>query len=419
MERERVRVIWRGSARTLHVATLTVALAFSLVACGGKAGQSGTPTPSPTGDEVHATLVQSRDALANATSAAVTLSVQLDLGEKQVVFAANLKYTAPYSIFGTVSESKGSFSVVADQDRIYAPDADGNMLRFDPLGATGLREYAGLIDMDQLATSLTGAQSYGGDSHVEKIRGSLPSIGFNSYIERLVEGAALTGIPAYLADSADIWVDRATRRPTRIELDGATAAPSGAHTGTFRIRFEFADYNKTFHAPPVPKDATPYQYPGLAAILTPTAVVPIGCAAGISVTALTTDAIGRVYHAGDTLSIAMRYAAPGCKSASAEFRGVYLAGSPHYKQTCVHQCGHAISAGFGSPEVALDGPSGVVTIPAAAGFPPTPIAGSSDQLEGFQLCGVTVTFNDGVIGGTFYDTVVGTPESGLDYSSAC
>jgi hypothetical protein len=396
-----------------------VTLILSSACWSGDSSPSATAGPSPTDDDVRATLAKARDALADATSMQIALTMQRTFGEDSSDFSADLTYVAPSSLFGTVTVPDGSFAIQSEDNRVFAGNGGSEWIEpYQVFPLAGMRQYGGgAVDIGGLAKNLTNLKLDERDRHVEKIRGSLPSLAFMSWAEQVVERGTFVGVVFYSADSAEIWLERKSGLPTMVQVDGD--AKSVGSSGTFSMRMEFSHYDKVFDVPPTPIDVTPYIPTEIADTLTPTPVLAVGCAAGISLSPASDD-IGRVYHSGETLSVTINYTAPGCRDASASFDGEYVADSPRYRQVCRHQCGDSIPWSFDSEQFPLDGPTGTVTIKAALQrLFATPEANQVDPLEGFRLCRVTVTFNDGVIGGTTYKSVMGSPETRFPPKSAC
>jgi hypothetical protein len=405
------------AVRFARFTPLCVVFVMLAAACtGGSSPPSSGATASPTREQIQMTLAKAQEGLLDADSAQIAMSVEISVDEQTTDFAADLAYVAPSSLFGTVTVADGSIVVRADNDRLFAENRDGSWLQLNPfLTSVASRVYGGgLVDISQLSGYLFDADAED-DGNIEKIHGTLGGIGFNAYLERLIEPAVFNGLVGYLARSTNIWVDRRSGLPTHVEVSGSTASPSD---GAFSVRMDFSHYNKPIKALPVPSAITPYSDPRIAGILTPTVGPARGCAAGVHVTPVDSP-VGRLYRAGDHLSVTLQFTAPGCKFASAEFDGEYEAGSPRYKQVCHKQCGSSISAVFGSPEVPLSAGSGSVVIEAASGFPPVPLDPTSSDVEGFRVCAVNVTFNDGVIGGTFDNIRLGTPSADPPTGSAC
>lgn len=118
----------------------------------------------------------------------------------------------------------------------------------------------------------------------------------------------------------------------------------------------------------------------------------------------------RVYHAGDTLSVTVRYDAQGCTKLTGTFGVRHLPGSPRYRYYCkdktppladLDPCERGFDGNIPANKVDISTASGTATLIAQPGtFPPTELASVPD-LEGAELCAVVVQASDGIEGGSW------------------
>jgi hypothetical protein len=146
------------------------------------------------------------------------------------------------------------------------------------------------------------------------------------------------------------------------------------------------------------------------------------CGSDISLIVTGESPIGRSYHDGDQLSVRLRYHTPGSKELGAIFDGIHTDGSPWYEYWCITP-GTLLTActedrinsmliDSGTDAIPLSGDDGEVTITTKGGtFPPTELD-SEPPLEGFTLCRVSITLDDGVDEG-------GGPDARLQLGDGC
>jgi hypothetical protein len=136
---------------------------------------------------------------------------------------------------------------------------------------------------------------------------------------------------------------------------------------------------------------------------------PSGPCSEARATLLTELTPERVYHDGDALRAEVEYSAPGCTTARAYFRGHHIAGSPRYHYYCPQCVRPNYPGGLSSDEVGLPSESGVIRLEARPGPFPPPEAASEPNLEGFQLCTLTIDFGDGQPEGNSVDQAFDVP----------
>jgi hypothetical protein len=122
------------------------------------------------------------------------------------------------------------------------------------------------------------------------------------------------------------------------------------------------------------------------------------------------------------LSLTLEYHAPGCKELVAIFDGRHGAGSPWYEYWCIDP-GFLLSScsneflnstiiDSGTDRIPLSGSDGTVTIATHGGsFPPMTLS-SEPSLEGFRLCHISITIDDGIHEG-------GGPDATMTLGDGC
>ena len=159
----------------------------------------------------------------------------------------------------------------------------------------------------------------------------------------------------------------------------------------------------------------PFQLPALAV---PTAAPPVSEPAvcrSATYTVVGTSPIGRRYLEGDTLELTIAYTTDGCTEVSGVFDGFHSPGSPQYEYFCPTSCGARLRSRFAYvPQARLSASSGTATIRAQLGSLPPVNLSAPPNIDGFTLCQVSVTFNDGKFGGSYVNQPLGAPCGGSD-----
>ena len=104
----------------------------------------------------------------------------------------------------------------------------------------------------------------------------------------------------------------------------------------------------------------------------------------------------------------VRYVAPGCKRLEVRFDGNYAPDTARYKTTCVAPCTVA-DASFSAPSAQLDTTEGTIDAVADTTLSDEPNFAERPPVEGFTLCDVELTVNDGVFAGRHFDRTIGHP----------
>ncbi len=125
---------------------------------------------------------------------------------------------------------------------------------------------------------------------------------------------------------------------------------------------------------------------------------------------------GRIYREGEELAITIAHDTPGCRQMYVEFEGLFEVGSPGFNHFCdaLEQeareavCDESIPSSFWSAPLSFSETTGKLTLTAVPGTspaadpssPPASVTTSPDSIEGFKLCSITISVNDGVKNGS-------------------
>jgi hypothetical protein len=146
-----------------------------------------------------------------------------------------------------------------------------------------------------------------------------------------------------------------------------------------------------------------------AATATPPPAVGSGAPCVSASGALDDEALlGREFHGGETLTIAINYDVVGCSTVEASVFGYTAPDGPRYAYYCVQiQCHGELKAYTLVLQTPLEGASGQVSLAPVFGvFPPKDLSSPPD-IEGFVLCGLLLNFSDGTFGGTYVHVAIG------------
>ena len=372
---------------------LLIGLLLAIGCSRGDADADLSKTPLTELDIAHL-LERASNELAEADSVRAKVNINVGASSRPEIFVtADASYVAPSSLFGLVEIPDGVADFSIHGDRIYM-HGDGDWVWLeDTLGYSDQQEYqGGLIDLQQLRDEIARPRVTRHTTSDVEFTAGMGSAGLNSYLVRVIEYMTVGGPTAFLVREVRIHIDAESGRFKEIVF-------SGTNSAEFSIGIEFSHYNDVDGAPTEPVEATPYVF-GYSELLTPTPVVPVGCARNIEV--LDVDArLGHTFGAGEQIEAIVSYSAPGCQNVMAEFIGEYGPDSPRYKRICRRQCDDAINGLFISDPIALPEPHGRVTVQALTDradiYQP-----AEERIVGFKLCQVNLTFTDGALGGTFY-----------------
>lgn len=128
--------------------------------------------------------------------------------------------------------------------------------------------------------------------------------------------------------------------------------------------------------------------------------------------------VRHIYTTTETLTVAIRYKATGCKNMIVTFGGRHHIGSPWYTHWCddvIHKqlnapnydCGNWVPSTIGR-RASLTSDDGTVVFQLGPGHNEGLLPGDPDiTIDGFQLCGLAVVMNDGIPGGSRQTSDVG------------
>jgi len=398
--------------RTVLVALALVALGTCIGCRAGDKAPPATPSPGTIDEqnELREMVMSAAAAMKDVRSAAVAVHVTVERKPDPIEIDAEVHYVAPDVVWGVVFASWGGFDIFVRDDGMYfrPEESDWYQLEGGLVDlAQGFRIFGGgLVDLEPIGNEMGAPFVKWEDDDSVTIESQLPGYGFNGYVVRVVQSATLGGLTGYRANEVAISLDKASGLPTNMTISGTSPAlGSGVGSSPFQIDLSFKDYDAAFGVPSPPEDAVVYDLTELAGA-TPVAPRPGTCGANAVVEAVAPP-FGRVFHRRDELAVDLSYDALGCRNVSVTFEGEYLAGSPRYESYCGRQCGTSIGSRYDSGQVELVGTSGTVTVGERDG--PFPKASSRDasSLEGFRLCRLIITLNDGALGGSFYETTIG------------
>jgi hypothetical protein len=124
-----------------------------------------------------------------------------------------------------------------------------------------------------------------------------------------------------------------------------------------------------------------------------------------------TPQLHHTYTADEVMTVAIQYKAPGCENMIVGFYGRHRAGSPWYVHWCndvihkqlnapTYDCGAWVPSDQGR-HAFLTSDSGTVVFQIGPGHNEGLVAGDpAMSIEGFQLCGLTISLDDRVPGGS-------------------
>jgi hypothetical protein len=132
--------------------------------------------------------------------------------------------------------------------------------------------------------------------------------------------------------------------------------------------------------------------------------------------------IGRTFTSGDEIVLALHDRAPACKWLVAIMNGYHAPGSPRHEYWCINPgtlrttCDtrgiNSTVIDAGTTNIVLSADEGDVVISTAGGSFPPDALNSEPPFEGFTLCHVAITLDDGVDQG-------GGPDARLELGGAC
>jgi hypothetical protein len=349
------------------------------------------------------------EAIKDVRSAAVDVHVTVEKETRPLEIDAEVRYVAPDVVWGVVLASWGGFDIFVRDDGMYFRPEDSDWYQLEGLVdlTQGFRIFGGgLVDLEPLASEMRSPFIKHEDGDSVTVASQLPGYGFNAYVVRVVQSGTLGGLTGYRANEVEITLDKATSLPTNMMISGTSPAlGTGVGSSPFRIDLSFSDYDATFDVPAPPAHAVVYYVTELA-VATPGKPRPGTCGSNAVVEAIDPP-FGHVFHRSDEVAIDLFYDAPGCRNVSVTFEGEHLAGSPRYESYCGRQCGTSISSRYDSGQVELNGTSGTLTVLKRDGPFPRTSDREANSLEGFRLCSLIITLNDGALGGAIYETMVG------------
>jgi hypothetical protein len=133
------------------------------------------------------------------------------------------------------------------------------------------------------------------------------------------------------------------------------------------------------------------------------------CGEGASLALEGASPVGRTFHAGDTLKVSVLYEGPGCKMLGGVFHGYYGPDTRWYKQTCAPRCTGRVPYSFLAPAAQLTTAGGTFDAVADVASAGSPDYARRPPVDGFTLCDIELSMNDGVFAGRHFEQTIGNP----------
>jgi lipoprotein LprG len=220
------------------VALAALALLLTLAGCGSGPAAAPAPPPLPPAGQL---LNQASTAMASVKSTSVAVTVDPALSS-MAVRSANGKLTADGQAAGTATVSQGGqaveFQFVITQGRLWLRGPTGQYQQLPLALAAGVYDPTAVLSPDKGLPALLRTAQNGTTEAEEQVNGA-PAYRVRATLNPNVTASLVPGLSG--ATNGLVWIDKATSRVVKAQIDVPTNGQQGGPTAPVTVTL--SDFN--------------------------------------------------------------------------------------------------------------------------------------------------------------------------------